>query len=194
MNFKNLAMRKKKRMGKIQLLFECLFNWKQVKQASKESQKNADAIFCQSFGLRKQDPGISNKFLANCILKAYSQSPKPLIIQKDCADAFPVDVKVDRVISKHQAPGKYLDSYEVSRQCFDYCRANNLKTVLIFAHPHHIWRVQKTVEKFGLIGVIGDTAGMPYDPKSIQIWTRTKLFFVPRELLTRLFYLFSNKI
>ena len=181
-------------MEKIRLLFECLLSWKPAKPANQESQKNVDVIFCQSFGPRKNDPGISNRFLADCILKVYNKNPKPLIIQKDCADAFPVDVKIDKIISRHQVPGKYLDSYEVSRQCFDYCRAKNFETVLFFAHPHHVWRVQKTIEKFGLIGIIGDTAGMPYDSKSTQIWTRTKLIFIPREFLTRLFYLFSNKI
>jgi len=76
----------------------------------------------------------------------------------------------------------------------EYCCANNFKTVLIFAHPHHTWRVKKTIEKFGLVGVVADTTGTPCDLKSIQIWTRIKFIFILRKFFTRLYYLFSEKI
>jgi hypothetical protein len=181
-------------MKRIKLFFECLLNWNTTKLINREDLEKADVIFCQSFGPRKDSPGISNEFLANCIIKVYKQNPKKLIIQKDCADAFPVDVKIDKIIFQYQSVNKYLDSFEVSRQCAEYCENNNFKTILIFAHPHHVWRVKKTIEKFGLVGLVADTRGTPYDWKSTQIWTRTKIFFIPRELLTRLYYWLSNKI
>jgi hypothetical protein len=70
---------------------------------SKDDWKKIDAIFCQSFDPRKNEPGISNNFLANCILtKIYDQTLKPLIIQKDCVDAFSGEVKIDKIIFQHQ--------------------------------------------------------------------------------------------
>jgi len=181
-------------MEKIWLFFECLFHWRRGMPDKAEAQKNVDAFFCQSFGPRQNSPGISNEFLAKRILEAYSDNPKPLIIQKDCADALPAEIVVDKIISKHEVAGKYLDSFEVSRQCFEYCREKNFKTLLIFSHPDHYWRVKKTVEKFGLIGIRANTNGMPYDWKSIQVWTKAALIFLPRELLARLYYLFGGKI
>ena len=156
--------------------------------------RKIDAYFCQSFGPQINGPGISNEFLAKLIIKKYRKDPLPLIIQKDCADAFPEDIYIDKIISEHQTPGKYLDSYEVSRQCFEFCLQNNIKTVLVFAHPDHVWRVAKTIKKFGLDWVIADTKGTPYDPKSVQLWTRSKWLFIPREIIVILAYWFSHKI
>ncbi|MFZ4631915.1 MAG: hypothetical protein ACOYL8_01750 [Patescibacteria group bacterium] len=160
-------------------------------------QKNVkfDAIFCQSFGRGKNGPGLSNECLAKSITEIQEKCAynKPLIIQKDCADAFPTEIKIDKIISEHQTPGKYLDSYEVSRQCLEYCLKNNIKTLLVFAHPAHIWRVQQTLENFGL-KTIGVTCDVPYDPQSDQLWTRSKWLFIPWELFARLSYIITRKI
>lgn len=181
----------RKKTSKIKLFFECFFKWRPEPETDG---REIDAIFCQAFGLRSDGPGKSNNYMAACILETYYQDPKPLIIQGDCADALPDDIKIDLKISKHQEPGKYLDTWEVTRQCAEYCRVHNISTVLFFAHPAHAWRVQKTIEKFRLRGVPGNTIGTPYDPKSVQIWTRSKWLFIPREILSRLLYLFTNKI
>lgn len=153
------------------------------------------AIFCQSFGLRKDGPGISNEALAAAITRIREDFPCPpqLIIQKDTADAFPQEVKIDKIISGHQAAGKYLDSYEVSRQCAEYCREKRIKNLLVFAHPHHIWRVKKVTEKFGLNCLIASIP-VPYDKKSSQIWTRSKWLFIPREIIVIIAYWLTKKI
>ena len=177
------------------ILFESLFKWKFVNFSSKEEYINVDGFFCQAFGPRKNNPGFSNQFLAGCIIQEYKKNPKPLIIQKECADAFPSNIKIDKIISKHEVYGKYLDSFEVSRQCYEYCKKNNLKTLLVFAHPDHIWRVVKTLEKIGFNNiVVADTRGTPYDWHSIQIWTKAKFIFLLREFFVRLLYLFKKKI
>ena len=51
-------------MKKIRLFFECFLNWSTTESVSREDWKKVDAIFCQSFGPLKNEPGISNKFLA----------------------------------------------------------------------------------------------------------------------------------
>ena len=153
-----------------------------------------DAYFCQSFGPQKDNPGISNIFLSDCIVSTYNKSPKPLIIQEDAALAFPPNISIDFVISKHHVPGEYLDSYEVSRQGVEYCKQHGYETLLVFAHPDHIWRVMKTLKKLGIHAIAADTRGTPYDPLSVQIWTRSKWIFLPREILTRMFYYLTGKI
>lgn len=160
----------------------------------KEEINSVEAIFCQSFGPRENCPGISNEFLANIIVETYSKMPRKLIIQKDAADAFPKNIQIDKIISAHKDPGKYLDTYEVSRQCAEYCKANNITKLLIFAHPHQSWRVVKTIEKFGLECLCVDLCSMPYDPKSVQVWTRSPWAFIPREFIVRIAYFFTGKI
>lgn len=154
-----------------------------------------DAILCQSFGARKEGVSTSNAALAEAIMNIYNKMPQntQLIIQKDCADAFPKDFKIDHIISEHAEPGKYLDSYEVSRQCAEYCQKNGLKKLLVFAHPDHLWRVQKVTAKFGL-ECQGVFTNIPYDKKSSQIWTRSKWLFLPREAIVNLIYAATGKI
>jgi hypothetical protein len=154
-----------------------------------------DAIFCQSFGLREDGPGTSNQALAEAIIKIHGELSKPpkLIIQKNCADAFPEGFKIDKIILEHSNPGKYLDSYEVSRQCAEYCFRNGIKKLLVFAHPDHLWRVRKTIEKFEF-DCLGVTSPVPYDKKSSQIWTRSKWLFLPREMIVNLIYFLTGKI
>ncbi|MFA6416784.1 MAG: hypothetical protein WCW61_01180 [Patescibacteria group bacterium] len=164
------------------------------------TEQHFDAIFCQSFGPRKNEPGMSNFYLAACILRVYNfyknahDCHVPLIIQKDCADAFTEDIKIDKIISQHRNPNTYLDSYEVSRQCAEFCTQKGFKTVLVFAHPDHIWRVMKTLKKLGLNAAAADTSGTPYDPKSIQPWTRSRLRFLIREKAVIIWYFLKGKI
>jgi hypothetical protein len=153
-----------------------------------------DAIFCQSFGRRKYGPGLSNQYLAKLIIKLYDKNPKPLIIQKDCADAMPSRIKIDKIIDRHQNPKKYLDSFEVSRQCAEYCHEHNIKSLIVFAHPDHLGRVLMTIRKFGVKAIAADTKGAPYDSSSEQIWTRDRVTFIAREILTWLYYFLFRKL
>lgn len=177
---------------KIALFLECFLNWK-IKADIDYDIEKTHIYFCLSFGYQKNNPGTNNQELALFLEKYYLQKRAIIVAQKEIAEVLP-EVLVNFVISKHQKSDKYLDTFEVCRQCFNYCRDINLKKILIFVHPHHVWRTKKTLEKFGMDVFVADTTGCPYDPESAQIWTRTKLFFIPRELLTRLYYLFSGKI
>jgi hypothetical protein len=181
-------------MKRVGLFFECMFCWRGIKYCAEDQIENVDAIFCQSFGLRSDGPGASNIFLATKILGIYRSRSLPLIIQKDCADAFPKNIKIDKIISHHEIKGRYLDSFEVSRQGAEFCKINGFNTVLVFAHPDHCWRVAKTLKKFGLKVLVANTVGTPYDPKSIQWWTRKRKYFIYREFLTRIFYFITGKI
>lgn len=152
-----------------------------------------EAIFCPSFGKRKEGINLSNDFLAKKIVEFYAIKKLPLIIQSDVADAMPSDIKVDKTISQHQVPGKYLDTLEVSRQCVKYCEENGYKKIIVFAHPDHLPRVIKTISFFGLNYETGNNFGCPYDSKSSQIWTRNRFVFLFREVFVILYYSFKMK-
>ncbi len=148
-----------------------------------------DAILCLSFGKRNKEPSLSNKFLVRRIIDFYKSKPLPLIIQKDCADYFSKNIKIDKIINEHIIAGRYLNTREVIRQCVEYCVENKLKKALIFAHPDHLLRIKKDFSHFNFQFEVADTTGCPYDPKSSQFWTRNKAIFLLREMLIRLYYL-----
>ncbi len=148
-----------------------------------------DAILCLSFGKRNKEPSLSNKFLVQRVIDFYKVKPLPLIIQKDCADFFPKEIDIDRIISNYIIVEKYLNTKEVVRQCVEYCVEHKLKKVLIFAHPDHLSRIKKDFSHFDFQFKVADTIGCPYDPKSSQFWTRNKAIFLLREMLVRLYYL-----
>ncbi len=147
-----------------------------------------DVICCLSFGKRDKGPSLSNKFLIERVVNFYKDKPLPLIIQKDCADFFPKEIEIDKIISNHVVSGEYLDTKEVVRQCVKYCKVHNLKKALVFAHPDHLPRIKKIFNQFDFKFETADTSFCPYDSKSLQIWTRSKIIFLLRELLVYLYY------
>jgi len=182
----------KKLKEKIILFLECFFTWK-VKKDKKNKPEEAYIYFCLSFGYGKDHSDSNNQALALVLKKYYLQRKAIIITQKEIAN-YLSDVIINFTISKHRKESKYLDTFEVCQQCFDYCQDINLKEILIFAHPNHLWRIKKTMEKLGAKISIADTSSCPYNKKSKQIWTRNKFFFIIRELFVRLYYLFSGKI
>lgn len=141
-------------------------------------EKKFDAIFALSFGKRVDGPGASNISLAFRVMNARLKLGIPVVSQKEIADALGKrNIKVEKVISQHVQTGKYLDTVEVVRQCSQYCTEHDYKKLLVIAHPDHQKRVAFLMRKFGLEAVLGNTREVPYDKKSIQIWTRTKILF-----------------
>lgn len=155
----------------------------------KDNKVEPDVIICLSFGKRTSEVGLSNKFLITKIINFYKKNPLPLIIQKDCADYFPKDIKINKIISNHSKSGKYLNTQEVLRQSIYYCFKNNFKKALVFAHTHHIPRIKNDFAYFNFDFKIADTKGCPYDPKSSQIWTRNKYYFLLREFIVKIYYI-----
>jgi hypothetical protein len=158
----------------------------------KNADTRPDVVFCLSFGKRANEASPSNKFLIEKIVRFYQDSPLPLIIQKDCADYFSKDIKIDKIISNHIIIGKYLDTREVLRQCVEHCVVHRFKKALIFAHPDHLPRIKRELNHFNFKFELADTIGCPYDPKSSQIWTRNKTIFLLREVLVRWYYIIKR--
>ncbi|MCK9439154.1 MAG: hypothetical protein WCY43_03570 [Patescibacteria group bacterium] len=182
----------KKLKEKIILFLECFFTWK-IKKDKKNEPEEAYVYFCLSFGYAKDHSDLSNQALALVLKKYYLQKRAIIIAQKEIADYLP-DVIINFTINKHQKESKYLDTFEVCRQCFNYCQEINLKKILVFAHPDHLWRIKKVMEKLGAKISVADTSACPYNKKSKQIWTKNRAFFMIREVFVRLYYFFSGKI
>ena len=183
-------------MNSIRLLLSCLLDWRH-RPASAEELANCQAILGQSFGLRSEaDPGLSNAALAGVAARLAVDSKAPLLLQWEIADVLAEQrpaKTVYCVVREHWA-GEYLDTFEVVRQMAVVCRANGWLRVAIVAHPAHAWRVARVAAWLGLDPAIVNTAGVPYDPESIQSWTRSAWCFFPRELAARLLYFFKGYI
>jgi 16S rRNA G966 N2-methylase RsmD len=122
----------KKLKEKITIFLDCFFVWK-VKKNKKDEPEDAYIYFCPSFGDNSY-PNSSNQVLALILEKYYLQKRVIIIIQKEIAD-YLSDVIVNFTISKHQKESKYLDTFKVCRQCFNYCQEINLKKILVFCSP-----------------------------------------------------------
>ena len=173
-------------------LFFCFFCWK-VEAGSEKEISEADVVVGQSFGLRKDSPGISNEALAEIAKKLHGWYGLPLVLQWEISDCLP-DLPKAGTIREHRVGGKYLDTYEMLFQAKILCRQKGWKKAIILAHPDHYWRCAMTAKKIGFEVLAVNTSSVPYDELSVQSWTRSAIKFIPREIVARLLYLFTKKI
>lgn len=172
-------------------LWGCFFGWS---VETSRDLSSAQAIIAQSFGLRARgEPGLSNRILGLAVKAIYRDHQLPVILQWEVAQ-YASGVPAIGIIRKHRIEGEYLDTYEVLAQTAEICKKNGWGRVIVIAHPHHMWRVAQTAEKFGLEPLIPQLPPVPYDSESIQLWTRSPFLFIPREVLYRLYLLFRGQI
>lgn len=173
-------------------LFHCFFCWK-VKISSAKEICEADVVIGQSFGLRKDSPGISNEALAEIARKLHKRYNFPLVLQWEISDCLPDLPKAD-IVREHRIKGKYLDTYEMIFQAKRLCAQKGWGKAIILAHPDHYWRCMMTAKNLDFEIITVDTSSVPYDKFSKQSWTRSAMHFIPREVIARLIYLFFNKL
>ena len=173
-------------------LVQCFFSWK-VRTSSDAAMRGAQVILAQSFGLAGDGipGGVSNEAMAKIVKEIHRQYELPMVLQWEIADCL-IDLPMVGVVREHRKFGKYLDTREVLVQSFLVCKKQGWTRVIVVAHPDHIWRVKKVAEKLGLDVFIPDTSSVPYDPHSIQSWTRNKIRFIPREIAARLLYFIKD--
>lgn len=174
-------------------LFQCIFCWK-LKPSNKERLKNSDVILALSFGRRKNTPGMSNVQLALGIEMLSLKFGLPVIAQWEISECLTACIDKAGEIRKHRIKGKYLDTLEVLVQSLEICKKKNWKKIVIVAHPDHIWRCAETAKKLGFEVAIADITDVAYDEQSIQLWTKSRMLFVPREIAARILFLFKNWI
>lgn len=176
-----------------------------VESDSQEELNAAEAViaFAFGFGSKKEGvqfapdrydpklykPGKSNEGLAEVIVP-FANRGMPVFAQWEVAEALKLQgiLVPDRQIAR---PGKeYLGTSGVLKQFL----ANGLadfRSVILVAHPHHMFRCRETAKTiFRKEGVeikvlIADTRSVPYDPESMQLWTRSLKDWVEYEVRVR---------
>ncbi len=196
-------------MDFLRKLWQCFFCWRVASEKNKIKLCCADVVLAQSFGRRKEGPGLSNETLARIAFYTSIISDSvhlPLILQWEINSCFPAAGRTG-VIRRHRQAGKYLDTREMLAQAWEICQKPKgvyflpgvpinmpWKKAIIVAHPDHMWRVMRTAEKIGFEVMVADTSSVPYDKESVQWWTRGQARFIPREILTRVLYLLRGWI
>lgn len=174
-------------MNLLKNFFESFGNW-QVPPATESQLKKADCIVGFAFGMRSNNqPGMSNELLAEAIFNLHQQYRLPLMLQWELTEtSFKLDLPEHRIVRKHRTPGKYLDTFEVADQMAKELLYEKLYRPIVVAHPHHMWRCLKTMEKRTFIPFAAETKNVPYDKQSTQFWTKRPEYFIPREILFRM--------
>lgn len=171
--------------------------------------ENADAVitFALGFGPVKEqvqhppgqyhpqlfDPGKSNEALAEVIVP-FAQKGLSIFAQWEVAEALNArGIAVpDHQIARPDR--RYLGTSGVVEQFLANGLAN-FASVMLVAHPHHAFRCRETTkivfQKNGkaISLLIADTRSVPYDPKSVQPWTRSLKAWVEYEVGNR----FNNR-
>jgi hypothetical protein len=143
-------------------------------------EKDAQVIIALSFGQgRNKTPGKSNEALARVIANLDDKYNLPIVAQWEIADCISgrLSEPGDLVVREHREKGNYLDTYEVLVQAKIHCDKFGFAKAAIVAHPDHAPRCAAVAAKIGFDVLIADTTDIPYDPESIQDWTRSKQIF-----------------
>jgi hypothetical protein len=149
---------------------------------------NYDCTIGQSFGAPERDmPGYGNvnKLLARFIAEK-TNTNVPLILQEEVAESLPNGLKPSLIIKSE--PGSYLDSWSVLEQAGLYMKEHDLKRPLLVAQASHVGRVAMQAILQGMDPTTPPNLPTEFDPKSSQIWTRNKELWIPREILTILYF------
>ena len=143
-------------------------------------EKDAQIIIALSFGQgRDGAPGLSNEALARVASGLMEKYNLPLISQHEIADCMPQGAAKpqDLVVRESRKKGQYLDTAEVLAQAKIHCTKFGFTKAIVAAHPDHAPRVLLLCQKLGFDAVVADTKDVPYDPDSVQEWTRSRKSF-----------------
>lgn len=196
-------------------LFQSFYKWS-VESSSSSELKEADVIIVLSFGGRPAGPGKINVSLAKIAGDLSKRYNLPMIAQWEVADSsLELQDRLLHVVREAKGPkpgvfiklieklttkktnnkaSRYLDSYEVLTQAAEASRMRGLKKAIIVAHSDHAWRAGKVAEKLGFQVLFPYSKVTDFDKKSIQKYTRKRRLWRTRELLARLYYLFTGKM
>lgn len=175
-----------------------------IRVASDEDLKGSDLIVGLSFGKRNNGlPGKSNEYLAEIVGNLYLKYQKPVIVQREIAEALfdlTPDMPVKAIIREHREykengkEKKYLDTSEVLIQTKDVCRTNGWNIIILVAHQDHLRRSIKTARNLGFTVNTPLIKDCPYDELSTQKWTRNRWRFKFHEISANIFYLLKGYI
>jgi len=121
----------------------------------------------------------------------------PIISQWEIADIIKkAKNHLKAVVLEHRIKGKYLDTKEVAEQMMIEMKKQIWNNVVIIAHPLHVWRCVKVLEKLGTEEIIipDGLEIIPFDFQSEQWHTRSFPLWVVKEIPARIFYFLKGWI
>lgn len=171
---------------KIRTFLGCFF----TRKIESQDPGKADVIGAFAFAFLKHGPGRSNEVMAQILERLFKLYNLPIISQWEIDDAIQdqgVKSHVVKRIEKHRAQGKYLDTLEVAVQMVEKMKRQGWKKVVTVAHPLHVWRVARILERLEVEPIISPYLwSVPFEPKSEQWWTRNRILWTIKEIPIRL--------
>ena len=155
----------------------------------------AEAFILLGFGLNQEDdgviaPGASNMALAQWVA-SHNPYKLPTITQmgiylalKELEKEQP-DLAIDTwVINLPHDPRVHVDTAGAALQIWLICENTGISRVCLVTHPHQSERARRIFGKLPLTELImPHLPDIPYDPASIQIWTRSRFYYLLFEYL-----------
>ena len=144
---------------------------------------DADIFVGNSFGTSTH-PESPNAAIARFILA--NEQGQPIVVDRTLAEAFPMSTHLDIVIDGaiSNTVGSVGGSWGILVEAKRYMDIENLSHPLLAAQAFHAGRVAMQAEKLGMPNVIVPD-GLPrnFDTQSTQMWTRSLVAWVPREII-----------
>jgi len=172
---------------------DCIGHWN-VPADTDDTLALANVIIMHEFGDQVNNIGTNMQIskLGSTLAKAYR---KPIICQYPLNQArWMRDVDISYYIERHHREDAYLDTNEVNRQAAEWCKIGGWKAAIVVAHPHHLWRAGRNLEKHGIKALYPDVSSITYDRYCSRFALRTPYAFMPREVAARLLYAKGNLI
>ncbi|MDE2213435.1 MAG: hypothetical protein KGJ34_02840 [Patescibacteria group bacterium] len=170
-------------------LIECLGHWRIPSDRVKKLAQ-ADVVLAHAFGDQTKLSRPTALIVGQAIVTA-DKYRKPLVCQfpGNKSASYRRGIRLEAVIEHHGLDQEFpLNIKEVNRQAAELCREHGWRTVILFAHPHHLWRAGKNLERHGITVVYPSMDEIPYDRSTSRLSFRSSLTFIPREIVMRLMY------
>lgn len=171
-------------------ILQCLLCWRIRLPAWSD---DAQAVCACTFG-RTDD--ACNQVIAVHVAEHAAQHQLPYCVQAEIGAYLNRNLfGYSSVESLDTHRAGYVGTNEtVHEQVTCYLQSQRITKIHVEAHPEHAWRVVMCYRRFGMEVVSVCTSGKPYPSQSTQRWCRSKLRFVPYEILARLLYLAKGYI
>ncbi|PIZ98298.1 MAG: hypothetical protein COX77_05010 [Candidatus Komeilibacteria bacterium CG_4_10_14_0_2_um_filter_37_10] len=157
-------------------------------------------IVAFSFGYQIDNPGPSNKVLASVVQSTIrqinhsnDQQLVAVVLQHEINSCFQKS-PATLVVTRHTRPRQYLNSGEVVSQADGHFSTRKVELVYVIAQPFlHLSKCKKLVRFAGYELAKYKFAKVPFDPHSVQWWTRSKWQLLIYALLQKIVGWKGNK-
>jgi hypothetical protein len=142
--------------------------------------QDADCVIGHAFGIRDDDPGLSNRALADYIEQRLTWLPH--IVNRDIARVMDFEPDFELEVDPSSTSGGGLGTWEELRQAKKYMLEHGLERPILVAHSYHIGRVATQAYRSGLMPIVPPELPGVFDAESNQWWTRNRGLWTVREL------------